>query len=54
MSVDHCRADVPASQKFLDCPDIVAIFEQVSCKRMPERVAAGWLNNRREEGSFLA
>ncbi len=34
--------------------DVVAIFEQVGCKRMPERVAAGWFNNRREEGSFLA
>lgn len=54
MGVDHCRADVPVSQKFLDCPDVVAIFEQVGCKRMPQRVADGWLNNLREEGSFLA
>ncbi len=27
MSIDHCGADVPMPEQFLDCPDVVAVFQ---------------------------
>jgi hypothetical protein len=40
MGVNHGRSHIPVPQELLHGPDVVAIFEQVGCKRMPERVAA--------------
>jgi hypothetical protein len=39
MSINHCGSDIPVSQKLLDCPDVVAGFEEVCRERMAERVA---------------
>src|SRR5882724_9770436 len=40
MGIDHRRVDILMPQKFLDSANIVASFEQVRGKRMPEGVAA--------------
>ena len=54
MGIDHGRTDVLMPKEFLDRPDIVAVLKQMGGKGMPEGVTTGRLNNRREEGSFLA
>ena len=33
--VDHRCADVAMTEQFLDGPDVVPIFEQMRCERMP-------------------
>ncbi len=53
MSVDHCRADVPVSQKFLDCPDIVPVFQEMRGKGMAQGVRASGLQNPRLEPGLL-
>lgn len=40
MGVDHGRAHIFVPQKLLDCPNILAGFQQVRRKGMPETVAA--------------
>jgi len=40
MGIDHRRVDILMPQEFLDSANIVASFEQVRGKRMPEGVAA--------------
>jgi len=53
MGVDHSRADVPVSQKFLDCPDIVPVFKEMCGKGMAQGVRARGLQNARlEPGLF--
>ena len=47
MCVDHRRAHIPVAQQFLDRSDVIAVFQKMSGKAMPERVAAGWLHNAR-------
>jgi len=39
MSIDHCGSDIPVSQKLLDCPDVVAGFEEMSGEGVAEGVA---------------
>lgn len=53
MCVDHRRAHIPVAQQFLDRSDVIAVFQKMSGKAMPERVAAGWLHNARFEPRFL-
>jgi hypothetical protein len=38
VGVDHGRGDVVVAEKFLDGADVVAGFEQVGCKAVPEAV----------------
>jgi hypothetical protein len=33
---DHRRADIPVSQKLLNRPDVVAVFEEMGGKGVPE------------------
>ena len=40
MGIQHRSFDVLVPEQFLNGSDVVAIFEQVCCKRMPEDVAA--------------
>ena len=54
MGIDHGGAHILMAKQFLDLPDVIAVVQRVGGERMPQRVATGWLNNRREEGSFLA
>jgi hypothetical protein len=49
MRVDHGRADVTMTEKLLDGPYVVAIFEQVSGERMTQGMAGGRL---RETGGL--
>ena len=35
MCVDHLRADIAVPKKLLNRSDIVAVFEQMGCERMP-------------------
>lgn len=39
MRVNHGGFYVTVAKKLLDCPDVVAIFQQMSGKRVPERMA---------------
>ena len=39
MGINHCCAHMAVDKKFLDCPYIVSVFQQVSCKRMTKGVA---------------
>jgi hypothetical protein len=41
MCVDHGRTDVPMPEELLDCPNSIAILEQMGGKQMPEGVATG-------------
>ena len=43
MGIDHRRFDIIMAQELLDRPDIVTTFEQMSGKRMPERMASSSL-----------
>ena len=43
MGVNHGGADIAMAEQFLNRTDVIPIFEQMSCKRMPERVRSGWL-----------
>ena len=40
MRVDHSRPDVGVTQQLLHRTDVVAVFEQMSGKRMPQRMTA--------------
>ena len=39
MGINHCCTHITVAKKFLDCPYIVSVFQQVSCKRMTKGVA---------------
>jgi len=39
MGINHCCTHIAVAKKFLDCPYIVSVFQQVSCKRMTKGVA---------------
>lgn len=54
MAADHRRADVPVSQKFLDRPDIVAVFREMRGKGMAQRVRAGWLGDTSLQSCLLS
>ena len=41
LGVDHRRFDIAMAQQLLDGSNIIAAFEHVGRKRMPERVACG-------------
>lgn len=41
MGVDHRRADVPVPQKFLDRPDLLAVFQEMRGQGMAQGVRAG-------------
>jgi len=43
MSIDHGRFDVAMAQQFLHGPDVVATFQQVGRKGMPQGLATGGL-----------
>jgi len=45
MGVDHRGADVVVAEEFLHGADVVAVFEQMRCERMPQRVSGGPLVN---------
>ena len=53
MRIDHRRAYIPVAQQFLDRSDVITIFQKMSGKAMPERVAAGRLDNARFEPRFF-
>ena len=53
MRVDHGRADVRMPEEFLDRPDIVSRFEQVSRERMPQGMAARRLRDSRASNGVL-
>lgn len=38
MGINHCCTHIAVAKKFLDCPYIVSVFQQVSCKRMTKGV----------------
>ena len=40
MSINHCCSHIAVTNQFLDCPYIVSVFQQVSCKIMNKGVAA--------------
>jgi hypothetical protein len=46
MGVDHRRSDAPVTKKLLNGSDVVTIFKQVRCKRMPKRMAGVSLGKR--------
>jgi hypothetical protein len=35
VGIHHCRFQIPMSEEFLNCADIIAIFQQVCGKRVP-------------------
>ena len=39
MGINHCCTHIAVAKKFLDCPYIVSVFQQVSRKRMTKGVA---------------
>lgn len=41
MGVNHRGFDVAVTEEFLDCADIVAVFDEVRGKGMPEGMAGG-------------
>ncbi len=43
MGVNHRGADIPVTQELLNGPDVVATFQQVGRKGMPQGVATGGL-----------
>jgi hypothetical protein len=53
MRIDHGGADVPVSEEFLDCPDIIAVLKWMGGKRMPEGVTTGWFGDPSFPNSFL-
>src|SRR5207247_1070351 len=48
--VDHGRADVLVAEELLDCPNVVAVLQQVGGKGVAERVAAHALGDARPKG----
>ncbi len=38
VSVNHSRSDIIVTQKFLDCPDVITVLQEMRGKGMPERV----------------
>src|SRR5437762_541853 len=47
MGVDHRGADIIMSKQFLNRSDVIPVFEQMCCKRMPQRMATGRFANSR-------
>jgi hypothetical protein len=45
MRIDHCRADIPVSQQFLDRTDVRARFEEVRGESVAERMRRGRLRD---------
>jgi hypothetical protein len=43
--VDHGGADVPVTEQFLDCSDVIPRFKQMCGERMPEGVAPDMLDH---------
>ena len=41
VGVNHCRAHVIMSEKFLNCSYIMTVFQKVRCKRMVKRMWSG-------------
>jgi len=41
VGVDRRGADVVVTQEFLYGADVVAVFKEMRCERMPQRVAGG-------------
>ncbi len=53
MRVDHGRSDISVTQQLLNRSDIVAVFQQVGCKRMPQRMTARRFGNPSFEPRFF-
>ena len=53
MGIHHRGAHVSVPQQFLDRSDVIAVFQKVSGKAIPQRVATGWLDNARFDPRFL-
>jgi hypothetical protein len=53
MGINHCRADVVVSEKFLDRPDIISVLKQVCCKGVAQSVAPGRFEDASLEPSFF-
>lgn len=51
MCVDHGRLYAPVAKELLDGPDVVAIFEQVSCEAVSEGVTGHLLGDAAGSGS---
>jgi len=47
VSIDHRRAHILVTQQFLNGADVVTVFEQVGCKRVPECVRCCRLDDTR-------
>ena len=45
MQIDHGGRQPPVAHEYLDFSDIVAGFQQMSCKRMPHGMNAGTIFN---------
>ena len=53
VSVDHGGADILVAQQLLHGPDVVAVFQQVGCKAVPESMAADrFLDTGKPHGLF--
>ena len=44
VGVNHCRAHVIMSEKFLNCSYIMTVFQKMRCKRMVKRMWSGRRN----------
>jgi len=53
MSINHRRADVRVTEQLLDCPDVVAVLQQVGGKGMPKRMTRGRLEDSRLESGLF-
>ena len=47
MGINLCRGNIRMAQKFLNDAEIGTPFQQMGCKRMPERVRRDFLPNPR-------
>ena len=41
VGIDHCGIEIFVPEQFLNCPDVVTRFQQVSSEAMTKRVATG-------------
>jgi hypothetical protein len=53
VGVDHGGAHVGVAEQFLDCADIVAVFEEVGGERVAEGVATGVFRDAALPDGFL-
>ena len=53
MGVDHSRFHTFVPQQFLNCTDIVPIFQQMGGKRVPETMAGDPFGHPRQLNRFL-